>query len=68
VTATPVTQADLDRVAGNLAAQLHELRLWVAELRVALADLTAGYRADSADVWARVGDLSNRLSRLEGKP
>jgi hypothetical protein len=63
----PVTAADLDRLAGILAPQLHELRCWVAELRVASAEATATRRADSADLWERLAELSRRLARLEGK-
>ena len=63
----PVTAEDLGRAFGGLAEQLHELRCWVAELRVALAEATATRRADSADIWGRLAELSRRLGRLEGK-
>jgi hypothetical protein len=62
----PVTAEELGRAFGGLAEQLHEVRLWVADLRVAMAEAAATRRADVAALWDAVAELSRRLHRLEG--
>jgi hypothetical protein len=63
----PVTGEELGRAFGGLADQLHEVRCWVADLRVSLAEAAATRRADVAALWDTVAELSRRLHRLEGK-
>jgi hypothetical protein len=62
----PPGRPDIAKLCDSLERQLHEVRLWAAELRTRLDDLLAAHRACMSDLWSSVGELNRRVAVLEG--